>query len=207
MTLLSSAALAGAAAAALATLADDATFPSPSPAPVFNGALAEARGWSLVTLCMALPLSLSAMVLAMRGSLAGRLAWLGTLAYLAYTYLELAVSPPGNPVAQRGRSIWMAFGRGGDRSRRVRARPRVAGAARHCHGLPPFTQASGRLRCSGGHARQCGLLGAALTAMVANSAIVSGKSVLASAPFAFLPMIAAALAIAFYRRAHIPSRR
>lgn len=82
-----------AAAASVATLVWRGSFPQP-PAGEFNAALAEARGWSAVTLGLALPLFAIALRAAARGSLAGRLAWLGTLAYLVYTYLELAVSPP-----------------------------------------------------------------------------------------------------------------
>ena len=94
MKLLSVLALLAAAAASLTTLLWGGAFPAPAPAPPFNGALAEARGWSLVTLAVALPLLIAAMAAAGRGSLRAGLVWLGALAYLVYTYLELAVSPP-----------------------------------------------------------------------------------------------------------------
>jgi len=83
-----------AAAASLATLLWSGSFPAPPGAAPFNAALAEARGWSLVTLLLALPLLVSCMLGARSGSRSGHLAWLGTLAYLVYTYLELAVAPP-----------------------------------------------------------------------------------------------------------------
>ena len=68
-------------------------FPLPTPAPPFNAALAEARGWSAVTLCLVAPLALDALVLAPR-SMRARLAWAGTMGYLVYTYLEFSVSGP-----------------------------------------------------------------------------------------------------------------
>jgi hypothetical protein len=83
-----------AAAASVTTLAWSDAFPEPSPPQTFNGPLAEARGWSLVTLGIVLPLLALSLVFARRGSLRGRLVWIGTLAYLVYTYLEFAVSPP-----------------------------------------------------------------------------------------------------------------
>jgi hypothetical protein len=91
---LSIAALACAAAASVATLAWSGAFPEVSTTPALNGVLAEARGWSLVTLGLVAPLLALSLVAARRGSLRGRLAWLGTVAYLVYTYLEFAVSPP-----------------------------------------------------------------------------------------------------------------
>jgi hypothetical protein len=93
-TILSIVSLAGAAAASATTLAWSGAFPDPSPAAAVNGALAEARGWSAVTLAVALPILALSLVAARRGSLRGRLAWIGALAYLVYTYLEMAVSPP-----------------------------------------------------------------------------------------------------------------
>jgi hypothetical protein len=75
-------------------LTDDA-FPQPPGASGFNVALAEARGWSLVTLVVALPLLGACLLAARKGaSRTAQLGWLGALAYLVYTYLELAVSPP-----------------------------------------------------------------------------------------------------------------
>ena len=86
--------LAFAAAAAGVTLFWDGAFPPPPGATTFNAALAEARGWSLVTLTVVLPMLVLLLRAARRGSLRARLAWLGPLAYLIYTYLEFAVSPP-----------------------------------------------------------------------------------------------------------------
>jgi hypothetical protein len=83
-----------AAAASIATLVWRGSFPDPSPASIGNRVLAEARGWSAATLIVALPLAIVALGAASRGSLRGRLVWLGVLAYFVYTYLELAVSPP-----------------------------------------------------------------------------------------------------------------
>jgi len=60
--------------------------------------LAEARGYCAATLLVAIPLSLLSLRLASRGSTRGRLAWLGSLAYFVYTYLEFAVSPPFTPL-------------------------------------------------------------------------------------------------------------
>jgi hypothetical protein len=91
---LSAVALACAAAASLVTCFWSGAFPDPPGEPQLNAALAEARGWSLVTLTVALPLLAVSLLAARRGSRSGQLAWLGTLAYLVYTYLELAVSPP-----------------------------------------------------------------------------------------------------------------
>jgi hypothetical protein len=84
-----------AATASVATLLSSSSFPLPPGATGFNGALAEARGWSLVTLLVALPL-LAVCLFRTRngGSRSAQLGWFGTLAYLVYTYLELAVSPP-----------------------------------------------------------------------------------------------------------------
>jgi hypothetical protein len=80
-------------AASFVTLGWRGSFPNPSSASV-NGVLAEARGWSAATLLVAVPLSILSLAAAHRGSLRGRLAWLGSLAYFVYTYLEFAVSPP-----------------------------------------------------------------------------------------------------------------
>ena len=81
-------------AASIATLAWPGSFPSPSPAPAVNTVLAEARGWSAVTLLLVAPPTAIALGAALRGSLRWRLGWIGSLAYFVYTYLELAVSPP-----------------------------------------------------------------------------------------------------------------
>ena len=83
-----------AAVASVATLLWSGSFPPPPDSAGVNAALAEARGWSLVTLAIALPLLVSCLLAARRGSRSGQLAWLGTLAYLVYTYLEFAVAPP-----------------------------------------------------------------------------------------------------------------
>jgi hypothetical protein len=83
-----------AATASLATLVWGGSFPDPSPAPLVNRVLAEARGWSAATLLVATPLAILSLRAASGGSLRGRLIWIGTLAYFLYTYLEFAVSPP-----------------------------------------------------------------------------------------------------------------
>jgi hypothetical protein len=81
-------------AACLITLVWRSSFPDPSPATVANRVLAEARGWSAATLLVAIPIAMVSLRAACRGSLRGRLVWLGALAYFVYMYLELAVSPP-----------------------------------------------------------------------------------------------------------------
>src|SRR6478735_8541119 len=86
-------ALTGAAVASIATLLWDGAFPDPAAA-TFNAVLAEGRGWSAVTLGLAVPLGTAALVAAGRGSLPARLAWAGVMTYLGYTYLEMAVAPP-----------------------------------------------------------------------------------------------------------------
>lgn len=96
--LLSAIALVGAAAASITTLVWSGAFPTPPDAPAVNRALAEARGWSAVTLVLALPVLAVAATAAARGSLRGRLGWAGALGYLVYTYLEFAVSPPFTPL-------------------------------------------------------------------------------------------------------------
>lgn len=83
-----------AAAASLITLFWRDSFPDPTPASLGNSVLAEARGWSVATLLVAIPLAILSLRAACRGSLRGRLVWLGGLAYFVYTYLEFAVSPP-----------------------------------------------------------------------------------------------------------------
>jgi hypothetical protein len=96
--LLSAVSLTCAAAASVVTLAWDGVFPAPAEGGAFNQALAEARGWSAITLAVGVPLILVSLRAAAHGSLRGRLGWLGGLAYLVYTYLELAVSPPFTPL-------------------------------------------------------------------------------------------------------------
>src|SRR6478609_5281096 len=91
---LSTVVVVSAAAASLITLVWRGSFPDPSPASLGNSVLAEARGWSAATLLLAIPLAVISLRAACRGSIRGRLAWLGGLAYFAYTYLEFAVSPP-----------------------------------------------------------------------------------------------------------------
>ena len=86
--------VAAAAAASLATLLWRGAFPDPSPAPLVNRVLAEARGWSAATLLLAIPLAAVSLRAARRGSIRGRLVWIGSLGYFVYTYLEFAVSPP-----------------------------------------------------------------------------------------------------------------
>jgi len=80
--------------ASLVTLVWDGAFPDPSPKPLVNRVLAEARGWSAATLLLAIPLTVASLRAALRGSTRGRLVFIGTLAYFVYTYLEFAVSPP-----------------------------------------------------------------------------------------------------------------
>lgn len=95
---LSAAALAGAAAASAVILLWKGAFPDPVPAPAFNGILAEARGWSAVTLLLAVPLGALAQLEARSGSLRARLVWAGVMTYLVYTFLELSVSGPFTPL-------------------------------------------------------------------------------------------------------------
>ena len=88
----------GAAIASVVTLSWDGVYPPPPSAPVHNGILAEARGWSLVTLLWVIPIGLQALDAARRGSAKARVAWGGVMAYFVYTYLELAVSGPFTPL-------------------------------------------------------------------------------------------------------------
>lgn len=90
--MLSGVALTGAAVASLVILGWSGSFPDPTADPG-NRVLAEARGWSAVTLGVAV-LGAAAVVSAARGSLRGLALAAGVLAYLVYTFLELAVSPP-----------------------------------------------------------------------------------------------------------------
>jgi hypothetical protein len=259
---LSVASLLGAAVASVTTLAWRGAFPDPPPPSALNGALAEARGWSLVTLAVALPLLAVSLVLARRGSLRGRLVWLGTLAYLIYTYLELAVSPPFTPlylvyVATFACAIPAlligiasidldalpaAFGERTPRRlvaafatatavlltlawlkgivARIAARdfgwPNGEAAIGHVvHALDlglqvPLAVATALLllrRRPAGHLAAAVMvvnavcMGAALFAMVAASALTSGQSPWRALPFAVVPAIALALAIAFFRAA------
>jgi menaquinone-dependent protoporphyrinogen oxidase len=86
-------ALLGAVTASVGILLWEGAFPAPSAAAPVNTLLAEARGWSLVTLLVT-PGAAIALAAAHRGSLRGRLVWAGCMAYLVYTYLEFAVSGP-----------------------------------------------------------------------------------------------------------------
>jgi hypothetical protein len=256
-------AIAGTATASFATLKTDSSFPLSSPAPSFNGALAEARGWSVVTILLVLPLLRLGWVKAGLGSLPGRLVWLGTLTYLVYTYLELSVSPPFTALylvyivtfacslvaliigtaSVDTRELVRAFS---DRAPRrsvaafgllvalfltvawlkvIGARtvagdfgwPTGEAAIGHVvHALDlglqvPLCIAAAVLllrKRAGGYVVAAIMLvnsvcmGAALTAMVAASALRAGRSVLACAPFAGLSVIAAALAFAFFRAMH-----
>lgn len=90
--------LAAAATASIVTLLWEGAFPNPTPALPTNDILAEARGWSAVTLALVVPMGVAALVTAARGSLRGRLVWAGTMAYCVYTYLEMAVSGPFTPL-------------------------------------------------------------------------------------------------------------
>jgi hypothetical protein len=76
------------------TLAWRGSFPSLLSGSGGNSVLAEARGWSAATLFIAIPITLISLQAARRGSVRGRLIWVGSLAYFVYTYLEFAVSPP-----------------------------------------------------------------------------------------------------------------
>jgi retinol dehydrogenase 14 len=87
---LSIAATCLAAVASLSVLLWPGSFPPPGPGP--NDVLAEARGWSAVTLVIAVPAL--AIASSRTSSPAWRLVWFGVLAYFFYTYLEMAVSPP-----------------------------------------------------------------------------------------------------------------
>ncbi len=86
--------IASSAVASLATLVWRGSFPDPSPESIGNNVLAEARGWSVATLLVAIPIAVASLREACRGSLRARLVWVGALAYFLYTNLEFAVSPP-----------------------------------------------------------------------------------------------------------------
>jgi len=86
--------VAAGAAASIATLVWRGSFPDPTPAPALNRMLAEARGYSAATLLVAVPLALASLRASSRGSIRGRVIWIGSLVYFVYTYLEFAVSPP-----------------------------------------------------------------------------------------------------------------
>jgi hypothetical protein len=79
-------------AASVATLAWPGAFPPPPGRDGPNGVLAEAQGWSLATLLLAVPVAVVGMM--GRDGVQGRLLWAGSLAYFTYTYLSFAVSPP-----------------------------------------------------------------------------------------------------------------
>jgi hypothetical protein len=95
---ISALAFLGAAIASAVTLFSDMAYPPSPSAPLHNGVLAEARGWSIVTLLWVVPLGLFVLERARAGSLKGRVAWGGVMAYLVYTYLEIAVSGPFTPL-------------------------------------------------------------------------------------------------------------
>jgi hypothetical protein len=95
---ISALAFLGAALASGVTLFTDVAYPPPPSAPLHNGILAEARGWSLVTLLWVVPLGLFTLERARAGSRRARVAWGGVMAYLVYTFLELAVSGPFTPL-------------------------------------------------------------------------------------------------------------
>lgn len=249
-----------AAVASAVTLAWSGSFPDPTPAPPFNAVLAEARGWSLATLTVALPTLLVSLSAARRGSLSGRLIWLGALAYFVYTYLELAVSPPFSAlylayvlafacaipalvagvlsvdlgelglraperIPRRGVAFFalltssflsLAWLRG-IVSRSASGEfgwPAGEAAVGHVvHALDlglqvPLGIATGILllrRRPGGYLAGAVFLinavcmGAALTAMVAASALSSGASLSTALPFATLPVVAGALSFRFFR--------
>jgi hypothetical protein len=85
-------------AAALTTLAWSGAFPAP-PGSAFNSALAEARGWSAVSVLVVIGLARLVSSGAARRSARARLVLVGALVYLVYSYLELAVSPPFTPLS------------------------------------------------------------------------------------------------------------
>jgi hypothetical protein len=248
-----------AAGASLTTLLWDGAFPPPPALEGINAALAEARGWSLSTLVLALPLFALGLTAARHGSRSGYLVWLGTLAYLLYTYLELAVSPPFTALylpyilafacalcalvqgvtaldpsaVQRAlgeqlprRSI-AAFGLAtGVLLSLAWLKGIVAQMAAGDFGWPSGIAAVGHvvhaldlglqaplgiatavllLRRKPGGSVLAGILltnsvcmGLALTAMVASSALMAGRSPLQAVPFALIPVLAAALATRFF---------
>jgi hypothetical protein len=249
-----------AAGASLATLLWDGSFPPPPALAGINAALAEARGWSLVTLSVALPLLALGLIAARQGSRSGHLVWLGTLAYLVYTYLELAVSPPFTAlylpyiVAFACAVVALVQGVAGLSASTVQRAlgdsfPRrtiacfallsglllslawlkgiVAQTAAGQFGWPSGIDAIGHvvhaldlglqaplgiataallLRRQPGGSVLAGIfltnsvcMGLALTAMVATSALVAGRSPLEAAPFALIPIVASALASRFFR--------
>ncbi|HET7027418.1 MAG TPA: hypothetical protein VFI28_06985, partial [Candidatus Limnocylindrales bacterium] len=78
------------------------------------GWVQQAQGADLSTLVLAIPLSVVAGRAAARGSTAGRLATLGVLLYLAYTYAVSAFSVAINPltvvyIAVLGLSVWASL--------------------------------------------------------------------------------------------------
>jgi hypothetical protein len=254
-----------AAAASIATLLWSGSFPSPPGDSAFNAALAEARGWSLVTVAMVLPLLVSCLLAARKGSQGGHLAWLGTLAYLVYTYLEFAVSPPFSALyllyvlafacAIPALILGVTAVDAGALNAQIEDRlPRrriaafglaigvllplawlkgiVAQTVAGEFGWPSGAAAIGHVV----HALDLGLqaplgiatgvlllrrkpagavlapillvnaigMGLALTAMVVAGALGSAQSPLTGAPFAVLPVVAAALATLFFRALELP---
>lgn len=248
-------------AASIITILWDEAFPAADGSAGFNGALAEARGWSLVTLGLVLPAFGWLLNATVSGSSRARLAWLGTLAYFVYTYLELAVSPPFTALylvyiaafacavsalvigvesldfaqvqraAEDGElprrliaafAFTVAFLLSAAWLKTIVARtliadfgwPRDEAAIGHVvHALDlgfqvPLGLATGVLllkRRPGGYVAAGIMLvnavwmGAALTAMVAVSALEQNQSVLQAVPFAVIPLVAAALAGVFFR--------
>ncbi len=65
--------IASSAVASLATLVWRGSFPDPSPESIGNNVLAEARGWSVATLLVAIPIAVASLREACRGSLRARL--------------------------------------------------------------------------------------------------------------------------------------
>ncbi|MFW6174766.1 MAG: hypothetical protein ACOC5K_03210 [Chloroflexota bacterium] len=61
-----------------------------------ESAATQAQGQDIVTVLLVLPLFLLSLFAAARGSLRGRLAWIGILAYFTYTYLSYSVGTPFN---------------------------------------------------------------------------------------------------------------
>ena len=99
--------------AAVSTIGAGATYLVPGvlrgPA-VMNG---SARGTALVLLVAGVPLLVASMLLAARGSLRARVAWLGVIAYFIYNAVMFILGTPFNQLylfyeAMLGLSIWSA---------------------------------------------------------------------------------------------------